>query len=154
MGAEECRFFTCKDNACNAPLCPMDKESMKYSAWFPNEEICRLRAANQGVRTQKKIAKKTQSIETCYAWPMLNRSLFVGSAITGITPARLDGDNTAESPAVIDWIKKHPSPRKKTSAEIDLFMSNVHHKRGQSCERTGYKKAVLQTRNDEKVVKV
>ncbi len=35
--AEKCRHF----EECNAPICPIDEESIKSAIWYPDEEICR-----------------------------------------------------------------------------------------------------------------
>ena len=39
MTNEKCLKF----DACSAPLCPTDKESIDKGIWYPDEEICKNR---------------------------------------------------------------------------------------------------------------
>ncbi len=58
MSRCDCEFFT----SCEAPICPIDDNSKKYSIWFPNEEICRSENIQEQEKAviilQQKIASK------------------------------------------------------------------------------------------------
>jgi len=102
---EQCRHF----DYCNASLCPLDVKHLKIGAWYPDENICRLKTVPNWVKIQKKIAKKTKDENTYYTYEMLNRNCRVGKGMTGINPDK------PEKPQLRAWLKKHP--RKKAVSE-------------------------------------
>ena len=112
---EECRYFDCLNNACNAPICPLNPDSLKYCAWFPDEEICRKASVPEGVKIQRKIEKKSKNTETCYTWAMLNRHIKVSTGIAGVDPERITG--VEDETVVREWIGKHPVIRERTAEE-------------------------------------
>ncbi len=55
--AKECQVFA----RCSAPLCPLDKSSLKNGIWYPDEPICKDRERPVWVEIQKRIAKKAKN---------------------------------------------------------------------------------------------
>jgi len=99
--SEQCRYF----DYCNAPLCPLNAKHLIIDAWYPDEEICRLKTATNWIRIQKKIAKKTKDKNTYYTYKMLNRNCKVGTGMTGLNPDK------PEKPQLTAWLKKHPQKK-------------------------------------------
>ena len=99
--SDQCRYF----NSCSAPLCPSDAKHLKIEAWYPDEEICRLKTVPNWIKIQKKIAKKTKDKNTYYTYEMLNRNCKVGSGMTGLNPDK------PEKPQLTAWLKKHPQKK-------------------------------------------
>jgi len=50
----DCCYF----EHCTAPLCPLDKASLKRATWFPDEPICRRRDIPGWVKKQKELRKR------------------------------------------------------------------------------------------------
>ena len=94
----QCRHF----EFCSASLCPLDPEHSKIGTWYPDEEICRLKAVPNWVKIQKKIVKKTKDKNTYYSYEMLNRNCKVSTGMIGLNPDK------PEEPQLEDWFKKHP----------------------------------------------
>jgi hypothetical protein len=49
----DCKYF----DGCSAPLCPRDSGQEK-TAWFPDEDICRLADVPDWVKRQRKVSRK------------------------------------------------------------------------------------------------
>jgi len=118
FGSEQCRHF----DYCNAPLCPLNAKHLIIDAWYPDEEICRLKTATNWIRIQKKIAKKTKDKNTYYTYKMLNRNCRVGNGMIGLNPDK------PEKPQLRAWLKKHP-PKKAASEKQKKLLVEVRKKR-------------------------
>jgi len=68
-----CVFF----EHCSAPLCPLDKVSMKKGVWYSEEAICRKRAVPIWARKQKELRKH----------PPRNGA---GFSVSGLLQAKID----------------------------------------------------------------
>ena len=88
---------------CNAPLCPLDEDSLKNDVWYADEEICKRRdfADLLWIKNQKKIAKKTNDFDTYYTFDMLNRKMRIAKNISGLNP---DKDEQIEKKK---WFENH-----------------------------------------------
>jgi hypothetical protein len=110
MRKENCK----RSNICSAPLCPLDKESLKNGIWYPNEEICKLRkfSDEQFIKNQKKIIKKIKSNDTYFTYNMLNQNIKILDDIQGLCLDEISA-NTIEKfekeklKASNNWIKSH-----------------------------------------------
>ena len=99
--SDQCRHF----DYCSAVLCPSYPEHSKIGIWYPDEEICRLKAVPNWVKIQKKIVKKTKDKNTYYTYEMLNRNCKVGTGMTGLNPDK------PEELQLIAWLEKHPQKK-------------------------------------------
>jgi hypothetical protein len=115
MNAENCPHF----DICNAPLCPLDPQSLKHGAWFPDEDLCRRKyfGRHLWIRRQKKIVRATgRDFERgCFTADMLAHPCEIRKGIKGLDPD--DGPITPEQGR--KWIagravtsKKPPSGRR------------------------------------------
>ena len=90
--------------ACSAPLCPDDPESMQYGLFYADEEICRRQTVPDWVRRQRKLAKVATIEDGYFTVAMLNRNVRVCRGIKGLNPdsyaAREDDERR--------WIDAHP----------------------------------------------
>jgi hypothetical protein len=88
---------------CSAPICPMDKYSIKNSVWYPDEEYCKRREYQlDWVKKQKKIAKLKPDPDKYFTVEMLNSIKRVTKGIEGLNPAQpIDKCRKAER----TWIK-------------------------------------------------
>jgi hypothetical protein len=99
---------------CSAPMCPWDRD-VSNTAWFADEEICRLKDVPEWVKRQRKIVKiVVDETAGCFTLPMLERRCIIGKSITGIDP---DGTNTEREDAEKAWLDKHPPIKLKTEEE-------------------------------------
>ena len=89
---------------CLAPLCPLDKNSLK-GIWYSDEEICRSRTHGNltWIRAQRKIARVKAG--GYFTLEMLRRNCIVKKGIAG-----LDSDE-AEEPQLRRWLADHPERR-------------------------------------------
>jgi len=104
MSSPACPHF----DGCNAPLCPIDPESLSHGAWFPDEETCRRRDLQQPwVARQRKVARSTggDPARGCFSVPMLARDCRITSAFRGLDPNQ--GPATPER--VKTWLSEHPA---------------------------------------------
>lgn len=100
------KSYQCRhSDYCSAPLCLLDLEHLKIGCWYPDEEICRLKAVPNWIKIQKKITKKTKDKNTYYTYEMLNRNCKVGTGMTGLNPDK------PEELQLIAWLKKHPQKK-------------------------------------------
>jgi len=101
LESEQCKYF----DYCNAPLCPLNAKHLIIDAWYPDEEICRLKTVPKWIKTQKKIAKKTKDKNKYYTYKMLNRNCKVKIGIAGLDPDK------PEKLQLRAWLKKHPQKK-------------------------------------------
>ena len=102
MDKRKCPHF----EQCSAPICPLDKSSVKNCAWFPDEEICRVRPYHADwVRRQTVIAKKLgEDPEAgCFTVKMLQRNCLIRKGTTGADPEKGPPHRQEEK-----WLKEHP----------------------------------------------
>jgi len=69
-------------DSCSAALCPLDPHPRRY--WYPDTEICSLKAAPQWVKTQRKIQKVHPDPHCYFTQKMLESVARVSGDITGI----------------------------------------------------------------------
>ena len=100
-------------DTCSAPLCPLDEKSLKYGIWYPDEEICSLRAFGNlpWIKTQKKIVKVGARVDRYFNLKMLERNCIIKKGIEGLDP------DHEEEHQLRKWIKAHPEKRKLTEEE-------------------------------------
>ena len=102
MDKTKCPHF----EQCSAPICPLDKSSVKNCAWFPDEEICRVRPYHADwVRRQVEIQKKVGDDPEagCFTVRMLEHNALIKKGTKGVDPDRGPAHKQEES-----WLKEHP----------------------------------------------
>ncbi len=89
---------------CIAPLCPLDRSSLK-GIWYPNEEICRSRTHGNlsWIRAQRKIARAEGT--GYFNLTILNSIRTIRKGITGLDP------NVEEKPQLRRWLGLHEKKR-------------------------------------------
>ena len=103
MTMPECKKY----DTCNAPLCPLDEQSLKHGIWYPDEEICGIRthATLPWIQNQKKLVKKTGRADRYFNLQMLERNCIIRKGIEGLDP------DQAEEYQLKKWLKAHPEKR-------------------------------------------
>jgi hypothetical protein len=99
---------------CSASMCPLDPP-LKEVCWYPEEKICRRNFPPDWVKIQKKIKKKTRSLNTYYTFEMLNRNCIVKGGMVG-----LDADRPEEA-QLKSWLRRHKAKRVLTDKERDIL---------------------------------
>jgi len=97
--------FTCAlYETCLAPLCPLDRSSLK-GIWYPDEEICRSRSHGNlsWIRAQRKIARAATT--GYFTLEILNSIRTIRKGITGLDP------NVDEKPQLRRWLDLHERKR-------------------------------------------
>ena len=96
MNNEECNYF----DSCEAPLCPMDQNSLENGIWYPGEGICRVRefASLNWIQKQKEVNKKS-SEDYYFSVPMLEKLDKIKKGVIGADP------NNTKSEA--NWMKEN-----------------------------------------------
>ena len=91
---------------CIAPLCPLDRVSLK-GVWYPGEEICRSRTHGNltWIRAQRKISRAEAT--GYFNLEILNSIRTIRKGITGLDP------NTDEKPQLRRWLELHEKKRQK-----------------------------------------
>lgn len=112
MTAKDCTRF----DSCSAPLCPADAGNLKSGIFYPDEETCTLVLFRNlpWVKNQRKITKKVRNKDFYFTKKILDRTCVVTAATEGLNP---DKTNIDDTPAVNDWLKKHPSKREVSEIE-------------------------------------
>lgn len=89
---------------CLAPLCPLDRNSLK-GVWYPDEEICRSRSYVNlpWIRGQRKIGRV--GARGYFTLEMLQRNCIVKKGIAGLDP------DAVEEPQLQRWFADHPARR-------------------------------------------
>ena len=84
---------------CNAPICPLDKQSIENSLWYSDEDICRRKDQQENIviKNQKEIKK--MNLSGFFTYDMLNRELDLDKIESGMDP-----DNKR---SINRWIKQH-----------------------------------------------
>ena len=103
-------------NSCSAPLCPADADSLKNGIFYPNEDVCQLRAFSNldWVRRQKRIAVRSKNPYFYFTLKMLCQNCIIRGGIEGLDPDATSIDETA---AVKSWLKAHPEKKEVSKAE-------------------------------------
>ena len=118
----DCRYF----DSCSAPMCPKDSGVAK-TAWFPSEEICKLKDVPEWVKRQRKIDKKAVGFEAgCFTLPMLERDCVIAKGIKGIDPDIPEKEmrNTEKS-----WLDKHSIKKEFSDEERAEFRDRIQGKK-------------------------
>lgn len=115
MSYENCKNF----EGCDAPLCPMDENSLKHCIWYPNEDICKLRKFQtlDWVKKQKLIAKKHGSVDGFFSINMLQAIKKVSKGISGANP---DNGMSAEQ----QWFRDRGLSKSSGKSAINKSESN------------------------------
>ena len=109
MTSPQCKRF----DTCNAPLCPLDEQSLKHSIWYPDEEICRAKlfSALPWIKAQRKIAKRASRMDRYFTLQMLKRNCIIKKGIEGLDP------DLDEALQLKRWLKAHPVKKEPTDQE-------------------------------------
>lgn len=120
LKAKDCNKF---DN-CSAPICPMDEQSMKFSVFMADEEVCSNETYRHlpWVTRQRKIAKVVRDHDTIYTYRMLQRECVMGRAMTGIDP---DNEYETLKQEENEWLARHPTKRILTDEERKVRSSRL-----------------------------
>ena len=113
------KFRCSKVERCNAPLCPLDTESLEFCVWYPGEEICSNRefSSLEFIKTQKKISRilgirkpdNEPRFEIGYfTVDMLNHNFRITNKIHGLDP------NKDEKDQLNEWFNYYKGFSKKT----------------------------------------
>jgi len=117
---------------CNAPICPLDTESMLFGIWYTDEEVCKKKDMGKclWIKNQRKLQKgeKTQK-RGYFTKEMLDRNITLGKLTCGINP---DSINTAELEK--NWIESR-KPIKELSPERKKELSDRMKKINLYCKK-------------------
>jgi len=110
----KCKYY----DKCNAPICPLDRDSIENGIWYSQEPICKNPefSDNIVIRNMKTISKIDKSGETWYNYEMLNNELNFNGAIKGFSPDSIDKESIQK------WIRKYTI--KKTISKVE-YNTNV-----------------------------
>jgi len=110
-----------KYDTCNAPLCPLDEQSLKHGIWYPDEEVCPVRAYTNlpWIQSQKKLVKKTGRAGRYFTPQMLERNCVIRRGIEG-----LDADQ-AEDYELKKWLRDHPEKRVLSKKEREKLAQRL-----------------------------
>jgi len=117
MTSPQCRRY----DTCNAPLCPMDEHSLKHCIWYPDEDICSLRANSSilWIQNQKKIKKKAGRVDRYFTFEMLNRDFTIRKGIEGLDP------DQSEQYQLKRWLKEHPEKKELSEDEKQIMAQRM-----------------------------
>jgi hypothetical protein len=109
MTAPECKKY----DTCNAPLCPMDAQSLAHGIWYPDEEICGMRTHTSlsWIKNQKKLLKRSGTADRYFTLQMLERNCIIRRGIEGLDPNYLEDDQLKK------WLRDHPEKRMLSKTE-------------------------------------
>jgi len=112
-----CEYY----QVCNAPLCPMCKNSLSYCVWYADEDICSLRKFSKllWIKNQRKIKKFIIESDGYFIVDMLDRKFRITKALKGI-----DSDKGREAGEETNrWFKKHPllKAKKVTTRSLEAL---------------------------------
>lgn len=84
MTNPRCKYY----DSCEAPLCPLDEESLKFGIWYPDEEICHLRKLQKldWIKKQKKLIEMGADPNFYFDVKMLQKIKRVSSKTKGKDP--------------------------------------------------------------------
>jgi len=122
MTIPECKKY----DTCNAPLCPLDEQSLKHGIWYPDEEICPARAYTNvaWIQNQKKMLKRSARVDRYFTLTMLERNCIVKSGIEGLDP------DEAEDYQLKKWLRDHPEKRALSEKEREKLARRLATSRG------------------------
>ena len=112
--ANKCKYYS----VCNAPLCPLDKDSLKNGIWYPSDGICRLRefAKSLWIWNQKRIDKKIAVRDGFFTLEMLNKRFRITKTCNG-----LDSDLDSKTGNELKkWERRFPALRKRMVSRKSL----------------------------------
>ena len=132
---EECPRF----EKCDAPLCPLDSDSLKNGIWYPDEEICKYQEVNQldWIKRQRKLSEKAQ-FGFYFTYEMLNHKFIIRNGIKGLDPNRTESQEQVD---LKKWFSLHPETKEQKITPEHLERL----KRGRDLKKRGVRKE-----NDEK----
>ena len=132
---EECPRF----KKCDAPLCPLDSDSLKNGIWYPDEEICKYQKVNQleWIKRQRKLSEKAQ-FGFYFTYEMLNHKFIIRNGIKGLDPNRTESQEQAD---LKKWFSLHPETKEQKITPEHLEQL----KKGRDLKKRGVRKE-----NDEK----
>jgi hypothetical protein len=120
----DCKYF----DGCSAPVCPKDPRQEK-TAWFPDEDVCRLSDVPDWVKRQRKISRKAAQ-GGYFTLAMLKQDCRIAQGIKGIDPDGTDKEREKDEAA---WFKAHPAftveQREKMRAEGEKKKELLHRAR-------------------------
>ena len=121
-GSRACRLY----EDCIAPLCPLDRISLR-GVWYPDDEICRSRTHGNlpWISSQRKIARAGAS--GYFTLEILNSIRTIRKGITGLDP------NVEEKPQLRRWLEIHEKKRISESPQtgVSPLSQNVSKQGGQ-----------------------
>jgi len=81
---EDCPRF----NDCEAPLCPLDKISLRAGIWYSDQEICKSQkfASLRWIKRQKRIVKRGISPDRLFTVSMLESSRRIQRGTSELNP--------------------------------------------------------------------
>jgi len=102
---------------CIAPLCPLDRSSLK-GIWYPDEEICRSRTHGNPpwMKAQRKLSRVAAG--GYFTIEMLNRLVVIRKGIAGLDP------NLPEEPQLRAWFQKRAE---KQDAPSEAKVARTRH---------------------------
>jgi len=69
---------TCEYERCNAPVCPLDKQSLKNSIWYSGEPVCGKHGLDlKWLQIQRRIAKKAKDNTRYFTYQDFQKSKVV-----------------------------------------------------------------------------
>jgi hypothetical protein len=89
------RTKCCWFETCSAPLCPMDRGSLEYGQWFPDEEVCQRRFSGDAfrwLRQQRKLKALEADMDPdrCFTFGMLVKLTRAMASVKGLSPDTAD----------------------------------------------------------------
>lgn len=110
---------------CIAPLCPLDRSSLK-GIWYPDEEICRSRTQGNfpWMKAQRKLSRVAAG--GYFTVEMLNRLVVIRKGIAGLDP------NLPEEPQLRTWFQKRVE---KQDAPSEVKAARTRHLKEYSFKR-------------------
>jgi hypothetical protein len=113
-------------DTCNAPLCPLDERSLSHGMWYPDDEICPMRAyaALPWIRKQRKLVNQAASPDRYFTLRMLARNCIIRKGIEGLDP------NQSEEEQLTRWLKAHPEKRSLSEKERERVAQRLTGARG------------------------
>ena len=106
MNYEDCPHW---EPGCDAPLCPLQENTMRLGVWFGTDEICRARRYQSlfWVKKQKRIQKAGLDYDDgCFTVEMLEH-------VDRVTPS-LKGADPDDPPSIQRWLKERAAQRERS----------------------------------------
>jgi len=108
MTTKDCRHF----ETCSASLCPLDKQSLEYGIFYPDEEICKLKKFQTlpWVKKQKRIVKVGLPNDRYFTVEMMMAMTQVRSGMEGVDP---DQPLAKAKEAERNWARGHKKEQRE-----------------------------------------